>query len=270
MSRRTSFYISFDAMFLALFIIFSFAPNIGYITFGPISFTTIHILVLIGALLFGKWQGLLFGTYMGILSLLVSLQYPGTVNYLFLNPFVSVLPRMLFGFLAGLIFDIFRKKSTFAGFLMISAPLCGILTLLHTVLTLSFLYVFGYLDIFYISQAMGLREIIEANNNAFGSFGNFIAAFIAPGSVCEIAGAIVLSPAIMGVLYKAVIKKNENSFGINVHFLPENSEGALSKKQLIIITVILGAIVVLLAGVVLFLYYYFKWAIIYFLYNFVI
>lgn len=258
MNRNVIFNVAFDALFLALFAIFSYVPYIGYITVGPISFTTMHILVLVGALLFGKYKGALFGLFMGVFSLLVSLQYPGTVNYLFLNPFVSILPRVLFGFIAGLIFDILRKRTTFAGFLVVAAPICGILTLLHTVLTLLCLYVFGYLDIFYISRLMGLTEIIEANNAAFGSFGNFVAAFIAPGAVCEIAAAIILSPAIMGAIYKFVIKRNQGTYHLNVRFLSETDTNAIKKPVLIAITTILAIIVIALAVGVMILFYYFK------------
>ena len=258
MNKNVIFNIAFDAMFLALFFVFSYIPYIGYITLGPISFTTMHILVLVGALLFGKKKGALFGLFMGVLSLLVSLQYPGTINYLFLNPFVSILPRVLFGFISGLVFDILRKKSTFAGFLAVSAPLCGILTLLHTVLTLSCLYVFGYLDIFYISHLIGLTEVIEQFSNLFSSFGNFIVAFIAPGTICEIAAAVILSPTIMGVLYKYVVKRNDATFDLNINFLVDGDQNALSKKKLIIVTSILALVVIILAGLVLFLLYYFN------------
>ena len=257
MNRKSIFHIAFDAMFLALFVVFSYIPYIGYINIGPIAFTTMHILVLIGALLFGKWKGALFGLFMGVLSLLVSLQYPGTINYLFLNPFVSVLPRVIFGFVSGLIFDILRKKSTFAGFLTVSAPLCGILTIFHTAITLLCLYVFGYLDIFYIYHLMGLEEIIISFENLFSSFGNFVVAFIAPGSVCEVAAAIILAPTIMSVLYKFVIKKSGAIYKLDVNFA-QDENGVLSKKKLIVITTILGIIVVILATLVLILFYYFN------------
>ena len=230
MNRKSIFHIAFDAMFLALFVVFSYIPYIGYINIGPIAFTTMHILVLIGALLFGKWKGALFGLFMGVLSLLVSLQYPGTINYLFLNPFVSVLPRVIFGFVSGLIFDILRKKSTFA---------------------------VGYLDIFYISHLMGLEEIIVSFENLFSSFGNFVVAFIAPGSVCEVAAAIMLAPTIMSVLYKFVIKKSGAIYKLDVNFT-QDENCALSKKKLIVITAILGIIVVILATLVLILFYYFN------------
>lgn len=258
MIKYNIFHIAFDALFLALFAILSYVPYIGYITIGPISFTTMHILVLVGAMLFGKKKGALFGLFMGVFSLLVSLQYPGTVNYLFLNPFVSILPRVLFGLISGVIFDILKKRTSFASFLMIAAPLAGILTLLHTVLTLLFLYVFGYLDIFYISHLMGMSDIIEANNNAFGSFGNFVAAFIAPGAICEIAAGIIIAPAIMAALYKAVISKNNMSLGLKVEFLDQDDEKCLSKKSLILITVILGIVVIALCALVLTLYYVYK------------
>ena len=40
---------SIDAMFLALIALFSYVPYLGYINIGPISFTTIHLLVLVVA-----------------------------------------------------------------------------------------------------------------------------------------------------------------------------------------------------------------------------
>ena len=217
MIKYNIFHIAFDALFLALFAILSYVPYIGYITIGPISFTTMHILVLVGAMLFGKKKGALFGLFMGVFSLLVSLQYPGTVNYLFLNPFVSILPRVLFGLISGVIFDIF-----------------------------------------YISYLMGMSDIIEANNNAFGSFGNFVAAFIAPGAICEITAGIIIAPAIMAALYKAVISKNNMSLGLKVEFLDQDDERCLSKKSLILITVILGIVVIALCALVLTLYYVYK------------
>ena len=105
---------------------------------------------------------------------------------------------------------------------------------------------------------MDLTSIIEANNKAFGSFGNFIAAFIAPGAVCEIAAAIILSPSIMAAIYKFVIKKNERIFSLNVRFRSETDTAALSRNSLIAITVILAFVVIALAGLVLFLFYHFN------------
>lgn len=252
-NRRILMDISVNALFLALIIAFSYIPNLGYITIGPISFTTIHILVLIGAMIFGKWKGALYGLFFGVFSLLMAMSQPGTINYLFLNPFVSILPRILFGFVSGAIFDYFRNKVDKKNFLMICAPIAGILTLFHTFLTLVCLYVFGYLDIFRISELLDMTTIIEANENAFGSFGNFILAFIAPGTVCETAASIVLVPAISS-LY--VYEKMPNNFyKLNVVQVVGEGEIKLNSKLVIALIACVAVIVVALCATILSLFY---------------
>ena len=52
MNRKFIKEIVIDALFLALIVIFSYVPYIGLITIGPISFTTIHLIVLIAGVLF--------------------------------------------------------------------------------------------------------------------------------------------------------------------------------------------------------------------------
>lgn len=252
-NRKSILTISVSAIFLALIIVFSYIPNLGYITLGPISFTTIHIIVLIGAMIFGKWLGLVYGTFFGFFSLIISFQYPGTVNYLFINPFVSILPRILFGFISGCVFDFFRKHTDKANFLIISAPIAGILTIMHTFFTLICLYVFGYLDIFRISQALGMSDIIEANEALFGSFGNFILVFIAPGSVCECAAAIILTPSISS-LY-AYHKLPTNFYKLGVVKEIGYGKTIFSRKLDITLVTIFSIVAIGLCALVLCLYY---------------
>lgn len=252
-NRKTLLNISVSALFLALIIGFSYIPNLGYITIGPISFTTIHVIVLIGAMIFGKWKGALFGLFFGVFSLLVSLSYPSTINYLFVNPFVSVLPRVLFGFISGCVFDYFRKRLDKKLFLTICAPIAGILTIFHTFLTLSCLYIFGYLDIFKISQALGMMDIIEANEAAFGSFGNFILAFIAPGTVCEAAASIVLVPTVSS-LY-AYEKMPMNFYKLNVVEYVGSGDIKLKKSNVYLMIGVSVILVIALSATILTLFY---------------
>ncbi len=183
--------ISYDAMFIALIILFTFVDYLGYINIGFVSFTTIHILVLIGASLFGYKKGLLYGTIMGIFSLLKAIQYPGTGNYFFLNPFISILPRMIFGLVSGLTFDILKKCCSQKLYASLILPCAGILTLFHTIIVVLFWYLFGILDPFYISRALGLGEMIK--NYTFVSF---VATFISLGALFEIISAMVVTPLI--------------------------------------------------------------------------
>ena len=110
--------IAIDALFLALFILFTFVPWLGYYQVGPISFQIVHIFVLIGAAIFGWKKGLLYGFIFGLLSLIKAASFPGTLDFAFLNPFVSILPRALFGFVAGFVFDIIKKHATLKQFMI--------------------------------------------------------------------------------------------------------------------------------------------------------
>lgn len=193
----------FDALFLALIFVFSYTPYLGYITVGPLSFTTIHILVLIGAILFGYKRGALYGLFFGISSLVVALQYPGTLNYFSLNPFISILPRVLFGLISGAIFDLLRKTVSKKVFITLIFPLSGIFTLLHTILFFVAFYIFGVKDVFGITTALGLGSLVETLNGTYGGLMAFIGAYMSIGCVCEILGAALIVPSV----YLAVNKK---------------------------------------------------------------
>ena len=133
-----------DAMFIALIALFTFIPNLGFITIGPISFTTIHLIVLVGAFLFGIIEGTIFGLAFGLCSLFKALTMPASVaDYLFVNPLISILPRVIFGFLAGVLFQFIRNKvHNKVGFSVLSGVISGLLTLLHTAMVIPLLYAF--------------------------------------------------------------------------------------------------------------------------------
>ncbi len=206
-----------DGLFLALVAIFTYIPYIGIITIGTLSFTTLHILVLIAASLYGVKTGTLVGLFFGIFSLLKAIQYPGTLDYFFINPFVSILPRVLFGFISGLIFDISKKKLSKKAFKIAVAPLAAILTFTHTLLVLLCLYIFGIEDIFKISQGLGLSSIIDNYSNY--EFLYFVLAFVSIGSVVEIIGAAIITPICYGALGNVV--QTHNNINTNIELNEE-------------------------------------------------
>jgi len=202
--------ITLNSVLIGLIAIFTFVPYIGYITLGPISFTDIHIFVLIGALL-GGWQtGAITGLAFGFMSLFKALSFPSTVDYLFVNPFISILPRFLFGLISGLIFDLLRRKLKPKAYIGVIYPLTGVLTLMHTILTLVCLYVFGVLDVFKISSSLlGLDEIIKSLNEHYSNIWIFLGSFVALGSVGEIVISIILVPTVYLIIYNIRNGKNE-------------------------------------------------------------
>ncbi|MGP1413522.1 MAG: ECF transporter S component [Bacillales bacterium] len=186
------------ALLIALIFILTFTP-LCFITIGPISLTTMHVVVLLGAVLFNIEGGLILGFTFGLASLLKALSYPNTFDYLFVNPFVSILPRVLFGLIAGLVFKFSKNKLNNVVNYISLYILSGVLTFIHSLMTLSCLYIFGILDIFKISKALGLTEMIDGfvsqNNitNLFVYLG-IIFGLIFLNIIAEIIISIILVP----------------------------------------------------------------------------
>lgn len=133
-----------DALFIALIIIFTFVPFLGYITVGVVSITTIHVLVILGAMLFGWKEGLLFGFTFGLFSLIKAASMPVSAgDALFLNPLISIMPRIIFGGVSGLLFDLIKKIKEPKLVFSLTAVNAIFSCLLHTVITVTCMYVFG-------------------------------------------------------------------------------------------------------------------------------
>ena len=81
---------------LAAIEIFLTAADLGFFTIGRIAFTILHIPVFIATTLIGLPQGILLAAVFGISSMISAFWHPwGLLDYLFQNPLVSVVPRLL-------------------------------------------------------------------------------------------------------------------------------------------------------------------------------
>ena len=132
------------AMFIALMTLMTFVPQIGFIQITPvIAFTLLHIPVLVGAYLYGWKYGLVLGFAFGVLSFLRALISPTTVlDAMFVNPLISIVPRILFGLAAGFFFELLRKfKSIYVRWIFVALS-CAVLTIFHSTLVLTMLGLF--------------------------------------------------------------------------------------------------------------------------------
>jgi uncharacterized membrane protein len=137
-------WIAKTAILTAIIIILQFTP-IGYIQIGALSITIMMIPVVIGAILVGPMCGLFLGFVFGITSFArcFGLEPFGTV-LLGINPvytfIVCMAPRVLMGWLVGLIFRALNKidKTRIISFL--AASLSG--AVLNTVFFMSALILF--------------------------------------------------------------------------------------------------------------------------------
>ena len=149
-SKKTQ-YMTSMALFLAIEIILVVTP-LGYIPIGPLNATTMHIPVIIAGIVLGKKAGAGLGFVFGLTSLIKATIQPGITSFCF-SPFVTIgtmsgnykslliafVPRILLGYLAGLVFGIMKKNNR-ENLGVVVGALTGAIT--NTVLVLSGIYIF--------------------------------------------------------------------------------------------------------------------------------
>ena len=125
--------------------------GIGFIPFPVIKATTMHIPVILGAVLLGPGAGGVLGGVFGLCSIWVNTTSPGLLSFAF-SPFMTTegLPgvvkslwialgcRILFGIIAGWLWKLFKKilKQDYAALPVIAA----VSTLCHTILVMGSIY----------------------------------------------------------------------------------------------------------------------------------
>ncbi|WP_353094375.1 ECF transporter S component [Tissierella praeacuta] len=82
---------------------------LGFIPIGPTRATIMHIPVIIGAIMEGPVVGGFIGLIFGLFSIFQAMTNPTPVSFVFLNPLVSVLPRVLIGVVSSYVYTILRK-----------------------------------------------------------------------------------------------------------------------------------------------------------------
>jgi uncharacterized membrane protein len=109
--------------------------------FSGASLTIMHVPVIIGAVLEGPVVGMVIGLIFGLFSMLQAAIAPtGPTDVWFTNPLVSVLPRILIGLFAWLVYKALSKWQVPA---LITAGIVGSLT--NTVLVLGMIGALGLL-----------------------------------------------------------------------------------------------------------------------------
>lgn len=87
--------------------------GLGFIPIPPIKATIMHVPVIIGAILEGPVVGSMIGLIFGIFSVIQAIMVPTPTSFIFMNPIISVLPRVLIGITSYYAFrGMFGKIST--------------------------------------------------------------------------------------------------------------------------------------------------------------
>ncbi|SPS03235.1 ECF transporter S component [Latilactobacillus sakei] len=155
MTRNSSAYkISILAILTALLMIQSFVPMVGYIYILPglPGVTTMHLTVIIGAIILGTRGGATLGAIWGTLSLIHAYTAPfdALTLLIFQNPVIAILPRLMVGLVAGLLYQHLHNTKAGQRGSMAIAAFFG--TIVNTTLVILLTWAF------YSQQAAGIYK----------------------------------------------------------------------------------------------------------------
>ncbi|MBO4532261.1 MAG: ECF transporter S component [Treponema sp.] len=171
--------------------------KLGLIPIGPAaSITILHVPIILAACLCGLPSALFTGAVFGIMSLIQAAMSPsGVLDPLFVNPLCSVLPRMLTGLIAWVLWLVLNKipkmpKSVSAGITAFLSTAC------HTLLVIGCLYLFA---------GTAVRE-------GMGGLGYFaVIGVLAPQAALEAAAATIICAAVYVGLFVSGKRKSKLS-----------------------------------------------------------
>lgn len=183
--------------------------GIGFIPLPVIKATTMHIPVILGAVLLGPKAGAVLGCVFGLCSVWANTTTPGLLSFAF-SPFmtnegfigavkslwIAVGCRTLFGFLAGWIYqgaNRLLKKDYLA------LPVCGVIsTILHTVLVMGSIYL------------LLAQQYAEAKNVALSAVFGLVMGTVTASGIPEAIVAAVLVTVIGKPLMKLFVNKQKS------------------------------------------------------------
>lgn len=194
------------AMLVGIMAVLAVTP-LGMINLGFINGTTLHVPVIIGAILLGPKAGAFLGGVFGLISLLTNTFRPTLASFAF-SPFYSVaeasgniwslvicfVPRILVGIVAAYVFIWISKLDKSKIIACAAAGLLGSLT--NTVLVMGGIY------IFFGQEWQALKNIV------FEGFFAFIGMMVGTAGIPEALGATLLTVLIGRPLLTVLKKQN--------------------------------------------------------------
>lgn len=127
--------------------------HLGIIHLGIIPITILHIPVLIGSIVEGPKVGIPVGLIFGLFSFIHAITDPTPVSFIFMNPIISIVPRIMIGLIASysyIVFNRITKNNSIA--IGISAFLGSIA---NTILVMGLIYILyrdSFASVFKFSQ----------------------------------------------------------------------------------------------------------------------
>lgn len=110
-TKSTAFEVSILGLLSALILLQIYIP---LVIPGGLQIVTVHITVILGAIILGTRDGAILGLVWGLLSLFRAYTSPASplTILLFTNPVIAIVPRVLVGLVAGLLFSVLYRRMT--------------------------------------------------------------------------------------------------------------------------------------------------------------
>ena len=187
--KNKTYRIAILGILSAFIIVQTFVPFLGNIPIPPLNPTIIHITVIVAAFVLSTKDGMLVGLVWGLARMVKAYTLPASPLDLLLwtNPVIAVVPRVMVGLVAGLVFHAFlKRKQEKVG--MVTAAVLGSLT--NTVLVL------GFIALFYGNEYATALNVDPSN------LLKVLAGIIATNGIGEAVAAGVIAPFIATALMK--------------------------------------------------------------------
>lgn len=183
-NKRKAYHTAILGILSAIIIIQNFVPLLGYIPIPPLNPTIIHITVIVAALTLGTKDGMIIGGVWGVSRLIKAFIAPASPLdlLLFTNPIISIVPRILVGFVAGYIYHLFKQKKGKDSLGMVVSSVFASLT--NTILVLVFIYLF-YKD-----------DYASALNVDVANLAKALGAIVLTNGVAEAVAAAIIAPIV--------------------------------------------------------------------------
>lgn len=199
-------------LFLAIIVVMTFVPNVGYINLIVIKATLLHVPVIVGSIVLGPKNGAILGATFGITSLIKNTLEPSLLSFAF-SPFYSIggiggngfsvlialLPRILVGVLPYFIYIGIERllKNLKARRMIAISVACAIGSFTNTLLVMNLIFL------------CFREEFAAAKNIAVDAVYATILGIIAVNGVPEAIVAVVIGTAISIALLRIMPNVNK-------------------------------------------------------------
>ena len=190
-NNSKAYRLTIRGILIAIIMVQSMVPFLGYIPLFATSLTIIHITVIVAAITLGTKDGMLIGLIWGLLTMFRAWTMPTTPmdTLIFTNPVISVLPRILVGLVAGFLFSFLYKKTKKVAISTVISAAAASLT--NTVLVL------GLMGFLYTGP------VAEAYKTTSSGLWTVLLVVVGTNGVPEMIAAMVITPLIVKAIFTA-------------------------------------------------------------------